>query len=51
MMSVAIRYGLMEGTGAPDRQEPHRCAVGWRMVRDPATDWGGAGDSHDPAVV
>ena len=51
MMSVAIRYGLMEGTGAPDRREPHRCAVGWRMVRDAATDWGGARDSHDPAVV
>ena len=51
MISVAIRYGLMEGTGAPDRREPHQCAVGWRMVRDPATDWGGARDSHDPAVV
>lgn len=51
MMSVAIRYGLMGGTGAPDRREPHRCAVGWRMVRDAATDWGGARGSHYPAVV
>jgi hypothetical protein len=51
MMSVAIRYRLMGGTGAPDRREPHRCAAGWRMVRDAATDWGGAGGSHYPAVV
>jgi hypothetical protein len=51
MMSVAVRYGLRGGRGAPVRRGLHRCAVGWRMVRDAAIDWGGARGSHDPAVV
>jgi hypothetical protein len=51
MVSVAIRCRLTGGTGAPDRREAHRCAVGWRMVKDAATGWGGARVYHDPAAV
>ena len=45
MMSVAIRYG------SGRRRTGGGAGGGWRMVRDAATDWGGARAPTIRAVV